>query len=100
MRRDEVIQILQSHRDELKREFGVRSLALFGSVARDEATETSDVDVLVEFDDRPIGLFHLGHTYEFLRSILRARELDLVLRRSILEPLKPSILRDAIDVVS
>lgn len=100
MRRDEVIEILRRHRDELKQQYGVKSLALFGSVARDEATNSSDVDLLVEFDDRPIGYFHLGHTYEYLRKILRARKLDLVLRRAIISQLEPSILRDAIDVVS
>ena len=58
MKRDEVLKILADHRDELRQQFGVKSLALFGSVARDEATETSDVDLLVEFE-RPVGLFGL-----------------------------------------
>jgi predicted nucleotidyltransferase len=55
MKRDEVIRVLREHRGELREQFGVKSLALFGSVARDEATGTSDVDLLVEFE-RPIGL--------------------------------------------
>jgi predicted nucleotidyltransferase len=100
MRRDEVIRILQQHRDELIGKYGVKSLALFGSVARDDARETSDVDLLVEFDERPIGYFHVGRTYEYLRNVLGVRHLDLVLRRALLKELKPSILRDAIDVVN
>lgn len=48
MRRAYVVQRLQDHRAELDR-FGVRSLSLFGSVARDEAKPGSDVDLLVEF---------------------------------------------------
>ena len=60
MKRDEVLKILADQRDTLKA-FSVKSLSLFGSVARDEATEASDVDLLVEFD-RPVGLFHLGVT--------------------------------------
>ena len=55
--RDSVLKILAEHRDELHQRFGVKSLALFGSVARGEATETSDVDLLVEFE-HPVGLFH------------------------------------------
>ena len=58
MQRDDVLKILVDHRDELRQQFGVKSLALFGSVARDEATETSDVDLLVAFA-RPVGLFGL-----------------------------------------
>ena len=48
MRRDEVIRRLQALRDELADRYGVKTLSLFGSVARDEATEQSDVDLLVE----------------------------------------------------
>ncbi len=58
MKRDEIIRILNEHRAELAKQYGVKSLALFGSVARDEATPASDVDLLVEFD-RPVGLFGL-----------------------------------------
>ena len=99
MRRDEVIRILQEHRDELTQQYGVKSLALFGSVARNDATDSSDVDLLVDFD-RTVGLFHLSRTHRYLRRILRVKKLDLVLRRALLKELKPSILRDAIDVVS
>lgn len=49
MQRDNVLVVLRQHRATL-RTLGVRSLALFGSVARDEATPASDVDVLVEFE--------------------------------------------------
>ena len=50
MRRDEVIALLRNCLPDLRRQFGVRELAVFGSVARDEASTTSDVDVLVEFE--------------------------------------------------
>ena len=55
MQRDRVISILRKHKNELRSK-GVASLALFGSTARDEAQEDSDVDLLVEFD-RSVGLF-------------------------------------------
>jgi uncharacterized protein len=99
MRRDDVIRTLRQHRDELTHQYGVKSLALFGSVARDEAAEASDVDLLVEFDDRPVGLFHLARTYRYVKELLGVRHLDLVLRRALFEELRPSILKDAIDVV-
>lgn len=52
MTRDEVVAVLRSHFDEL-RQLHVRSLALFGSVARNEACADSDVDLMVEFDSVP-----------------------------------------------
>jgi predicted nucleotidyltransferase len=69
MNRDIVIQTLQQQNAELKQQFGVKSLLLFGSVARDEATLTSDVDLLVEFD-RPVGYFGLFALQNHLEKIL------------------------------
>ena len=50
MRRAEVIAVISAHREEMARRFGVRSLSLFGSVARDEARPDSDDDLVVEFE--------------------------------------------------
>ncbi len=69
MQRDDVLKILADHRDELRQQFGVKSLALFGSVARNEATETSDVDLLVAFA-RPVGLFGLYALQDYLGQLL------------------------------
>ena len=74
MRREKVIKTLNRHRDELAREYGVKTLALFGSVARQEATDSSDVDLLVEFDDRPVGLFHLVGTEQHLAELLHVEK--------------------------
>ena len=49
--------------------FGVQSLALFGSVARDEANANSDVDLLVEFN-RPVGYFGLFALQDYLEQLL------------------------------
>lgn len=68
MNRDEVVSLLRANGEWLRKEFGVKSLALFGSVARDEASPESDVDLLVEFD-RPTGYFGL------VRCQLRLEEL-------------------------
>ena len=89
--------MLAAHRSELRERFAIKSLAMFGSVARDESTDESDVDLLVEFD-RPIGLFHLIGAEQYLQTLLGVRKVDLVLRRSIIEELKENILREAINV--
>jgi predicted nucleotidyltransferase len=86
--RDQVIQTLQAHKAELAATYGVRTLALFGSVARNEATDQSDVDMLVEFD-RAVGLFGLVALQEHLAGLLR-RPVDLGTLRS----LKPRLRRE------
>ena len=59
LRLKEVKKILANHKAELKAQ-GVKSLAVFGSVARGEATPDSDVDLIGEFE-RPFGLFKFVH---------------------------------------
>jgi uncharacterized protein len=96
LNRNDVLKKIAEHREELTRDFGVKSLALFGSVVRNEATPYSDVDLLVEFDDRPVGLFHLSRTQQYLESILGTAKVDLVLRDGIKPGLRERILREAI----
>jgi uncharacterized protein len=69
MKQDTVVQILKEKNTELAERFGVKSLLLFGSVARDEATPTSDVDLLVEFS-RPVGYFGLFALQDCLEKVL------------------------------
>lgn len=48
LRRDDALKILREHKQELAEKYGVTRIGIFGSVARDEATENSDMDVVVE----------------------------------------------------
>jgi uncharacterized protein len=97
MKRDEVLKILAEHRGELRQKHGVKSLALFGSVSRDEASEVSDVDLLVEFD-RPVSLFDLAALELFARELLGVSKVDVVMRDSIYPAIKEDILKEAIRV--
>ena len=73
MRRDDAIRILRQHADELRRE-GIRHVLLFGSVARDEASLDSDVDLIVETaPDRPLTLFTIGPLHDRLEMLLGHR---------------------------
>ena len=57
MRRDEILSTLSSHRKEL-RKFGVTSIGIIGSAARDELEPSEDLELIVEFDpDAHVGLF-------------------------------------------
>ena len=68
MKREAVVQTLKQQNSELARKFGVKSLLLFGSVARDEATSASDIDLLVEFN-RPVGYFGLFALQDYLEKL-------------------------------
>ncbi|MCO6452183.1 MAG: nucleotidyltransferase family protein [Caldilineales bacterium] len=87
MKRDQVTAILQHHQQELVEQYSVQALALFGSTARDRASATSDVDLVVEFS-KPVGYFHLFALQDYLTQLLGC-PVDL----GTLNSLKPRIRR-------
>jgi predicted nucleotidyltransferase len=96
MKRDDVLHTLRTHQAEFTREYHVKSLILFGSVARDEAGLESDVDLLVEFS-QPVGLFQFIGFQQYLETLLGCR-VDLGTLCSLKPQNKDQILRDAIRV--
>ena len=88
---------LAAHEAELKDQ-GVKSLAVFGSVARGDSGPDSDVDLLIEFD-RSVGLFHFIRVRDFLAHLLDGAQIDLVMRDAVYEELKEDIYGEAINVL-
>lgn len=96
MRRDRVVRILRDHQDDLRDRYGVRSLAIFGSVARDEAAESSDVDLLVDFARAPGFDGYMGLKFR-LEELLGCR-VDLVMSKALKPDAQPVVQREAIRV--
>jgi predicted nucleotidyltransferase len=95
--RDEVIGRLQSRPDIMQR-FGVKALFLFGSVVRDEARPTSDIDLMVDFfPGKPGGLFAYVELKHALEGLL-GRPVDLITSGNIKPRLKRRILDECLPV--
>jgi predicted nucleotidyltransferase len=95
MNRKEACQLVQSHQHELQK-LGVKSLNIFGSVARDEANFQSDIDVLVELDES-IGFFEFFQIQHYLEDLLQCR-VDLGTVDALKEHLRQPILKDTVHV--
>ncbi len=74
MRREQALQLLREHKREFEERYGITRVGIFGSVARDEAGERSDVDVVVEM---PPDMFARVNLKEDLERILGSK-VDLV----------------------
>ncbi len=96
MNRKDVLHLLRSHRETLAQRFGITELALFGSFARDQATEDSDVDVLVSFDGLATPELHYKVQY-YIESLM-GRPIDLVVGKELRRELRPYVEAEAIDV--
>jgi predicted nucleotidyltransferase len=94
MNRDDVIMVMRAHRGELEA-MGVAKLAVFGSLARNEFTDKSDIDLLVEFDGR-VGLFQFARVQRYLETIL-GTSVDLVTPDALHPALRSRILAEAIN---
>jgi len=92
---DEVIDRLTRSEGDLRR-LGVKSLRLFGSVARGEATPGSDVDLLVAFDGSPTFSGFMALKI-FIEDLLGVR-VDLVTETGLREAVRPHVEREAIRV--
>ena len=90
---EELKNKLAERKEELQQRYRVTEIGLFGSFVREEASERSDVDLLVDFD-KPIGLFEFQELEEYLSQILGLR-VDLVSRKA----LKPHIGKRILDEV-
>ena len=94
--RDEVLETLRVHRAVLAEQFGVTSISLFGSTARDEASASSDLDLLVRFDGPTTSRAYFG--VQFYIEDLLGRRVDLVTDKALRAEIRPYVEREAIDV--
>lgn len=94
--RDEVLETLRTRKQLLVERFGVVSLALFGSFARGQATETSDLDILVRFDGPATSRAYFG--VQFYLEDLLGRPVDLVTEKALRAEIRSQVEREAVDV--
>lgn len=93
MEREKTIKLLKKNKRQLKK-FGVRSISLFGSLARNQSRKRSDIDLLVEFS-KPVGLFEFARLKLYLEELL-GRKIDLVTPEALRKEFRESILQEAI----
>ena len=94
--REEYIALITSHAEELKKNFDITSLRLFGSVARNEHHEGSDVDIYVEM---PPKIFLVVRLKAYLEKLLGC-PVDIIRKHHHLNPfLLKEIEKDGIEVI-
>lgn len=96
MRQQAVLNCLMKDKKNLN-QYGIKTLSLFGSVARGEETESSDVDILVSFK-KSLGLFAFMELKDHLEEVL-GMEVDLVTEKALHPRLRNKILQELIHVI-
>jgi predicted nucleotidyltransferase len=96
MKKQRAIELLSRLKPRLQSEFGVTSLAVFGSTARDTATASSDIDILVDFDGPATSKRFFG--VQFLIEDRLECSVDLVTEKALRDELRPYIEKERVIV--
>ena len=96
MQRERVLRALEANLADMRLQFAVRTLRLFGSVARGDATSESDVDVLVDFGGPPTFDQYMDFKF-YLEDLLQTR-VDLVTESGLRDRVRPHIEEEAVSV--
>ena len=96
MTKDEVLTLLRAHKPVVVERFGVTGLALFGSTVRDQASEGSDIDILVRFDGPATSKRYFG--LQFYLEDLLGHPVDLVTHKALRRELRPYVEAEAVNV--
>lgn len=91
-----IVELMAHSKDELKQDYPIHKIGIFGSFARGDETSTSDVDVLVEFFE-PVDIFSFIGLKQRLEALLE-REVDLVTVNALKPQLKERILNEVVYV--
>lgn len=87
---------LNKHSDFLKNTYKVKNIGVFGSYARGDNKEASDIDLLVEFSE-PIGFFRFIELEELLSKIT-GKKIDLVTKKALKEAIRDDVLKEVVYV--
>ena len=91
-----VLQTLRELFPTLQQQYQIKNLGLFGSVSRNEATETSDIDLLIELQpDITYGLITFCHLENLLSETL-GQKVDLVIKDNLKPSLRENIMQEVI----
>jgi len=92
--KEKILSTLKNLKDELITNYKVKKIGLFGSYVKNSQTETSDIDLLVEFDE-DADLFHLISLSRYLEEIFDTK-VDVISKPSLKEDLRKRILEEVV----
>ena len=97
-KKEEILDFLRTNKDSLLSKYSLTKIGIFGSYAREEQTEKSDIDFILEFEDNAKGMYSKKYDlHEYLKSVFK-KEVDICTEHSIKPIFKPYILNDVIYV--
>lgn len=98
MDKQDILSFIKIHKKEFQNRFGLDNIALFGSFAKDKATENSDIDILITYVKNPGDVYTKKREFKKLLQDYFHRKVDIANEKCLKPFAKDAILRDAIYV--
>ncbi|MEP7251725.1 MAG: nucleotidyltransferase family protein [Ginsengibacter sp.] len=95
--KENIIATLKSHKPELSK-FGVINIGLFGSYLRNEQSQTSDIDLLIDFETDKENFDNYMAVYDIFENIFQSQKIDVVTKNGLSKYIGPKILKDVMYV--
>ncbi len=95
--KENIIATLKSHKSEFTK-FGVQNIGLFGSYLRNEQSQQSDIDLLIEFEPEKENFDNYMTVYDMFESIFKNEKIEIVTKNGLSKYIGPKILKDVIYV--
>lgn len=95
--KENVISAIRSHKTEFPK-FGVQKIGLFGSYLRNEHSNKSDIDLLIDFEPGKENFDNYMAAYDLVENIFRGQKVDLVTKNGLSKYIGPKILKDVMYV--
>ncbi len=98
MDKQDILSFIKTNKKEFQSKFGLDDIALFGSFAKDKATEDSDIDILVTYVENPGDVYTKKREFKKLLQDYFHRNVDIANEKCLKPFIKDEVLKDAIYV--
>jgi predicted nucleotidyltransferase len=95
--KENIIATLKSYKAQFSK-FGVQNIGLFGSYVRDEQSDKSDIDLLIDFDPDKENFDNYMAVYDMFENIFKNEKVEVVTKNGLSKYIGPKILKDVIYV--
>lgn len=95
--KENIVAILKSHKAELSK-YGVSNIGLFGSYLRNEQSEKSDIDLLVDFEPEKENFDNFMAVYDIFDNLFKNEKIEMVTKNGLSKYIGPKILNTVLYV--
>ena len=93
--KETILSTIQSHKAELTR-LGIKDIGLFGSYVREEQSDSSDIDILIDFEPEKENFDNYMAVYDIIEKLFKDERIEIVTKNGLSPYIGPQILKEVV----